>query len=339
MRIFNVILLTCLTLLLSSCKASYDNVPLIIYNGEDPYISDFEKKIINLSHGKFVTDSFDSQNSQIVQNEIINNLIEQNPRLLIINPVDRLGAYTIIEKAKAAGIPVIFFNREPLEEDLSVWNYAFYVGALDEDSAIIQSEMVIELFGDPANLSTLDKNNDDEIQLVILKGEQGHQAAEKRTSTIIQELERYGYTLDILSIEVCDWDRDIANEFMLDFIVDHENDIELVISNNDAMALGAIDAMKEMGLFVDVNEDELFDPENDLWIPVLGIDGLEDAIPYIREGTLYGTVLNDSDVMAQAIIELAEAILNGEDPNSIGFEIIDNNYILVEYKRFVLDEN
>ena len=328
-----------LSVVLSSCTASYDDVPVVIYNGEDPYITGFQSKIVKNSEGKFTVRMYDSQNSQLLQNELINDLLEQNPKVLVINPVDRLGAYTIIEKAKAANVPVVFFNREPLEEDLSVWNYAFYVGTFAEGSAIIQSEMVVELFGNANNLSDLDKNNDGKIQIVLLKGEQGHQDAEKRTTVIIQELERYGYDIELLSLEVCDWNREIANEFMLDFIPDHGDSIELVISNNDAMALGAIDAMKELELFKDLNEDGFYDMDNDDWIPVIGIDGLTEAIPYLEEGTMYGTVLNDADLQAQAIIELVDAIINGEDPNSINFEIIDNNYIWVEYTRFVLDED
>lgn len=337
MKYFSLFMTVLMSIVLTSCSSNYDKVPVIIYNGEDPYIIGFQNKIVENSAGKFTVEMYDSQNSQLIQNELINDLLEKNPQVLVINPVDRLGAYTVIEKAKLADVPVVFFNREPLEEDLSVWDKAFYVGTYAEGGAIIQAEMVIELFGNPLNLSDLDKNDDGTIQLVILKGEQGHQDAEKRTSTVIQELERYGYDLELLSLEVCDWNRDIANEFMLDFLPENANDIELVISNNDAMALGAIDAMKELNVFEDLNEDGMYDSEFDNWIPVIGIDGLDEAIEYLEEGTLYGTVLNDADEQAQAIIELVEALINGEDPNLISFDVIDNNFIWVEYKRFVIE--
>jgi methyl-galactoside transport system substrate-binding protein len=338
MRLSKYIVLLILVVTLSSCDSKESKIPLVIYNGEDPYIASFEDKIIQNAEGLFEIESYDSQNSQLIQNEIIDELIEQNPKVLIINPVDRLGVYTIIEKAKAANIPVIFFNREPLEEDLNVWNYALYVGALDEESAQIQAEMVMELFGSVNELTDLDKNDDNQIQLLILKGEQGHQAAEKRTSEIIRVLENNGYTLDILSIEVCDWNRDIANLFVQEFLPEHP-ELELVVSNNDAMALGAIDAMIDAEFMVDLNEDGYYEQGVDQWIPVLGIDALEEAIPYLENGSLYGTVLNDSEEMAKVIIELAEAIINGEDPNGISYDIVNNNFVWVPYQRFELEED
>lgn len=338
-KILTLTLMITITMLLTGCKNTYNYIPLVIYNEADPYIKEFEQTIINDANGLFDIKTYDSQNSQLLQNEIIDELIEQEPKLLIVNPVDRLGAYTIIEKAKNANIPVVFFNREPLAEDLSVWNYALYVGALDEQSANIQVSMIQELFGLPKALTDLDKNEDGMIQAIVLKGEQGHQAAEKRTNQLISRLETYGYDMDYLAIQVCDWEREIAFNFMSDFMPDHLDDLELVVSNNDAMSLGAIDALIELQVFQDLNEDGVYDSENDEWIPVLGIDGLSEAIPYLENGTLYGTVLNDSDTMSKAIVELAEAIINGEDPNTITFEIIDNNFIWVDYKRFELNED
>lgn len=339
MKYVKYLLMLTIVISLSGCKKVNNEIPLIIYNEQDPYIENFKLQIIENSGGKFSIKSYDSQNSQLIQNEIIDELIDQNPKVLIVNPVDRLGAYTIIEKAKEANIPVIFFNREPLLDDLTLWNYAFYVGALDAESAVIQGEMVVELFGNPTDLSELDKNDDGKIQVVILKGEQGHQAAEKRTSTIVKELEDYGYDIEYLSIEVCDWNRETANQYMLEFSLEHGDKIELVVSNNDAMAIGAIDALKANDFIKDLNMDDLYDQGNDKWIPVLGVDVLGDAIPYLEDGSLYGTVLNDSEVMAEAIVELAEAIINGVDPYDINFEIVQETYIWVEYKRYVLDSN
>jgi methyl-galactoside transport system substrate-binding protein len=221
---------------------------------------------------------------------------------------------------------------------MNSWDRLYYIGAPAENSAIIQSEMVIELFGNPNDLSQQDTNNDGIIQLVIFKGEQGHQDAEIRTEVIVDELETYGYELEILSIEICDWQRDKAYDSMNKLLIDLEDDIELVISNNDAMALGAIDAMVENELFIDINENGVIDHEEDTWIPVIGIDGIADATPYLESGHLYGTVINDSQTMSLILIELIQAILNDTDLTTLSFEIEDGKYIWVDYKRYVEEE-
>jgi len=334
-----ITLVALITLTLSACTESYDKIPLILYNESDPYILEFKNHILTEANGKLGIEVFDSQNSQLLQNEIIEDILKKEPSILIINPVDRLGAYTIIEKVKQQNIPIIFINREPLEEDMILWDELYYIGAPAENSAAIQSEIIIDLFGSPTNLSNLDKNDDGIIQLVILKGEQGHQDAEIRTEVVIEELELYGYELEILSIEICDWQKTIAYNKMNILITTLNKEIELVISNNDAMALGAIDAMIERDLFIDVDENGIIESEIDVWIPVIGIDGIEEAFEYIETGYLYGTVINDSQRMSEVLIELVEAILNGSSLDDLSFDLIDGKYVWVDYQRYEKDED
>jgi methyl-galactoside transport system substrate-binding protein len=337
-KILIFILIGISLLVMSGCKSVNNTVPLILYDETDPYILGFKNYILEDAIGNVDIEAYDSQNSQLIQNEIIESLLDDDPQLLIINPVDRLGAYTIINEAKKLGIPLIFINREPIKKDMNSWDQLYYIGAPAENSAIIQSEMVIELFGNPNHLTVQDKNDDGIIQMVIFKGEQGHQDAEIRTEVIVDELEDYGYELEILSIEICDWQRDKAYDSMNKLLQDIEMDIELVVSNNDAMALGAIDALVENELFVDVDENGVIDYETDTWIPVLGIDGIASAIPYLENGYLYGTVINDSQTMSLILIELVQAILNKTDLTTLSFEIEDDKYIWVDYKRYEEEE-
>jgi methyl-galactoside transport system substrate-binding protein len=337
-KILSIILISISLFVMSGCQSVNNTIPLILYDETDPYILEFKNYILEDSIGNVDIKAYDSQNSQLIQNEIIESLLDDEPQLLIINPVDRLGAYTIINEAIKLDIPLIFINREPIKKDMNSWDQLYYIGAPAENSAIIQSEMVIELFGDPDNLSQQDKNDDGIIQLVVFKGEQGHQDAEIRTEVIIDELEAYGYELEILSIEICDWQRDKAYEGMNQLLLDLEVDIEMVVSNNDAMALGAIDSMIENQLFVDIDENGIIDYETDTWIPVIGIDGIADATPYLESGHLYGTVINDSQAMSSILIELVQAILNKTDMSTVSFEIEDGKYIWVDYKRYVEEE-
>lgn len=337
MRTFiNIFVLSLFLLTLSACQEESSSVPLILYNEDDPYIDQFKEHIMTYSEGRVSIVPYDSQNSQVLQNEWIDELLLSNPKVLIVNPVDRLGAYTIIDQAKAQGIPVVFINREPLPEDMERYDQVYYLGAPAETGALIQAEMVVELFGNPTDLSELDRNNDNRIQLMIFKGEQGHQDAEIRTEVIVEELERLGYDLDILSIEICDWQKQLAETRMSDFLSNYEElpNIELVVSNNDYMAIGAIDSLVEHGYFVDDNEDTVLNQQDASWIPVLGIDAIDEAKIYMEDGFLYGTVLNDSETMSIYLVDLIVALLDNQDLTTLDFTIDEGNYIWVDYKKY-----
>ncbi len=323
-----------LIIILSGCGIHEKTAGLFLYNQEDPYVDIFAGQIIKHSQGLFSVESIDCQNSQIIQNEYIEKQIKKKKNnLMIINPVDRLGAYSVVKKLKSVNIPVVFFNREPLAEDLDLWEKAYYVGAKAEQSGKLQADMIMELFGgDPENLNKYDRNSNGFIETVILKGEQGHQDAEIRTAEVVRAFTENKFRLDILVTEVANWKRDEAYEKMKQIIDTFGNSIELVISNNDAMALGAISIMRQSGMFRDSNGNGKIDRDDNQWIPVVGIDGLDEAVAMIEEGYLYGSVLNDSDSQAWAIAELADFILNNKNISDMTFPVTDGKYIWIDYK-------
>jgi methyl-galactoside transport system substrate-binding protein len=322
------LLLSCI-----SCSHREQSAGLFLYNQGDPYVSLFGEQIRDNARGVIEIHTFDSRNSQMIQNEYIEREIKSSTSLMIINPVDRLGAYSVIKKLKSHNIPVIFFNREPLSEDLDIWSKAFYVGARAEQSGQIQAEIIMELFGnDPDNLNKYDKNGNGKIETVILKGEQGHQDAETRTSRVVQTFRDKGFFLNVLITEVANWSRDEAYEKMKYILGLYQNDIELVISNNDAMAMGAISIMRQSGFFRDSNDNGKIDKDDDSWIPVVGIDGLDDAVELISQGYLYGSVLNDSLLQARAIVELTDFIVHDRDLSGMSFPLVEGKYIWIDYK-------
>lgn len=326
-----LILITTLT----ACGDEPTKVPLIIYDYEDLYMNTFEQLIYdNQTIDTYQFDSYNSLNSQIIQNDIVNDLLEDKTKLIVVNPVDRLGVYPMIEKAKQNDTSIIFINREPLKEDLELYDKLYYIGAKPEQSAIIQAEIVSEVFGgNPDSLNYLDKNDDNIIQLVILKGEPGHQDAEIRTEVVVEELERLGFELEILSIEEAYFSQEIASQLITEIVANDEFTFELVIANNDAMAIGAINALKDTDYFVDYNDDGYVDHNTEIWTPIVGIDGLPVALDLIESGYLYGTVLNDSESMAKALNELTDIIINGKDINALSFDVEDDVYIWIDYQK------
>ncbi len=324
----------------TGCSNQEKQTALILYNENDPFINTFARQIEELISDipNCQLETIDSQNSQIIQNEQIEEMAARKRDLLIINPVDRLGSYSIVKKMKDQKIPIIFFNREPLIEDLNIWDKAYYVGARAEQSGQLQAELIMGLFGsDPGQLNQYDRNGDTSIQVVILKGEQGHQDAEIRTAEVVRAFRERGFKLEILITEVANWNQEQAFEKMEHILKTYGSRMEVLLSNNDAMAIGALERMRQEDFFHDTNGNGRIDPLDEDWLPVVGIDGLAEAVKEIESGYLYGTVLNDSLTQAKAIVELSEYILGMRDLDGMNFTIIDNNYIWIDYKVFTLD--
>ncbi|NQT59696.1 MAG: galactose ABC transporter substrate-binding protein [Bacteroidetes bacterium] len=337
-----LLLLITFALIISAagCSQQEKQTALILYNENDPFIYTFARQLEDLTSGipNYQLETLDSQNSQILQNEQIEEMAAKGRDLLIINPVDRLGAYSLVKKMKDQEMPIIFFNREPLIEDLKLWEKAYYVGARAEQSGQLQAELIMELFGsDPDHLNRYDRNGDNIIQAVILKGEQGHQDAEIRTVEVVRAFQERGFNLEILITEVANWNQVQAFEKMEQILKTYGGDMEVLLSNNDAMAIGALDRIRQEEVFSDTNGNSRIDPLDDDWLPVVGIDGLAEAVEEIEQGYLYGTVLNDSLTQAKAIVELSEYILGKKALDQMSFEIIDDKYIWIDYKVFTLD--
>ncbi len=338
MRSLTVLALAATVLTVTGCGEEVHRVALFYYNGEDPYIASFVTQIEEVATGRFRLEGYDALNSQILQNEQIDTVLREEPDLIVVNPVDRLGAYAVINRLREHDIPVIFFNREPLARDLDLWDRAYYVGAEAAQSAHLQAKLVMELFGnDPTALNKHDRNGDGRVQTIILKGEQGHQDAEIRTSEVLRSFEERGFDLEVLTVHVADWDRTEAYDAMRDLLRDYGAALELVISNNDAMALGAISRMRQDGYFADDNGNGRIDSDDERWLPVVGIDGIEGAVEQIEAGYLYGTVVNDSQRMAEAIAELSEVIIAGRETADMSVPLTDGTYVWVDYRPFVFE--
>jgi len=237
----------------------------------------------------------DSQNDQSKQNDQIDVLIAKGVKALAINLVDPAAAPGVISKAKANNIPVVFYNKEPSRQALDSYDKAYYVGTDSKESGVIQGELIAKHWkANPA----WDLNKDGQIQYVLLKGEPGHPDAEARTTYVIKTLnEKEGIKTDQLQLDTAMWDTAQAKDKMDAWLSGpNANKIEVVIANNDAMAMGAVEALKA----------------HNKKIPVFGVDALPEALALVKSGQLAGTVLNDADNQAKATFDLAKNLAAGK---------------------------
>lgn len=266
-----------------------------------------------------------ANNSQMNQNDQMDDFINSGCDVACINLVDRTDASTIVEKAKSSDVPVIFFNRELVEEDLERWDKLYYVGADAFESGRMQGEILVEECQE--NFDRIDRNGDDVLQYVMLEGEPGHNDSMMRSMSVINEITEHSYAVEKLSDEIANWNRDQAANKMKQFISEYGDGIEVVLANNDDMALGAVDALKAAGL----------SPEDETWPVVLGIDGTAVGLKAVENGELLGTVVNDAPGQARGILGLAYSLKTGAKLSD-EFELLDGKYIRQPY-QIVTKEN
>jgi len=306
-------------------SGSEPKVGVAIYKFDDTFMSGVRNAIEANAKGIAQVEIVDSQNSQPTQNDKVDLFITKNTKALIINPVDRTAAGVIIDKSQPKDIPVVFLNREPLPEDMKKWDKVYYVGAKAEESGTMSGELIVDYWKAHPEA---DKNKDGVLQYVMLKGEPGHQDAELRTKFSVQAIEDAGIKVEKLAEDTAMWDLVKGQEKMAAFLASKGDKIEAVLANNDDMALGAIEALKANGYFKD-----------NKYMPVVGVDATAPALLALEQGTLLGTVLNDAKNQGKASITLASVLAKGEKPSkeNVGFDITDNQYIWISYKKITKD--
>ena len=308
--------------MLAGCgsAAKSNTIGVTIYKFDDTFMTGVRNAIKDASNGKMAVEIVDSQNAQPTQNDQVDQFITKKVNALAINSVDRTAAGTIIDKAQKAATPVVFFNREPLKEDMAKWDKVYYVGAKAEESGTMQGQILADYWkANPA----ADTNGDGIMQYVMLKGEPGHQDAELRTEYSIKAVEAAGIKVEKVAEDTAMWDRVKGQDKMAAFIAANGEKIEAVLANNDDMGLGAIEALKAAGYFKDGK-----------FMPVVSVDATAPALQALEEGTLLGTVLNDAKNQGAATYNLAYALAQGKtlDKATVGYEIVDGKYVWVPYK-------
>ena len=263
---------------------------------------------------------YNASQSQQTQNSQVKKMIEDGCDVICVNLVDRTDPSTVIDAAKKADVPIIFFNRELVEGDIGRWNRLFYVGADAAQSGILEGELAASTC---LSDKSIDRNGDGKIQYIVLEGEAGHQDAIVRTEYSVDTLVKKGVEVDKLGYAIANWNRAQAQTKVASFIENYGDGIELIMSNNDDMALGAIDAYEAAGML-----------KSD-WPVIFGIDGTTVGLEAVRDDKMTGTVYNDKEGQAQAMYRLAVTIARGGSIEDLSdeFEITDGKYIRLSYEK------
>ena len=245
----------------------------------------------------------DGKGDQAEQTNQIQNFITQKYDVLILNLVQASSAPEITDMCKEAGIPVVYINREPDAAEEERWESeglnATYVGCDARQSGTYQGEEILET----ANKG--DINGDGKVSYIMIQGDPENVDAQYRTEFSVKALTDAGMEVEELLKQRGDWDQARAQQIAQDALNQYGDKIEVIFCNNDAMALGALQAIEAAGR--KVNED----------IYLVGVDALTEAVQNVIDGKQTGTVFNNHFAQAQAASDIAVKFLSGEKVDAV----------------------
>ena len=263
----------------------------------------------------------DGKGDQAEQTNQIQNFITQQYDVLILNLVQASSAPDVTDMCHAAGIPVVYINREPDVAEEERWAAegiaATYVGCDARQSGTYQGEEILE------TATKGDINGDGVVSYIMIQGDPENVDAQYRTEFSVKALTDAGMEVEELLIQRGDWDQAKAQQIAQDALTQFGDQIEVVFCNNDAMALGALQAIEAAGRTV--NED----------IYLVGVDALTEAVQNVIDGKQTGTVFNDHFSQAQSAGDIAVQMLAGEAVDTVN--MVDYIKVTQDNAQEILD--
>lgn len=298
-------------------------VSVFYYTFSDTYISSVRSAMDNILKTSGVTfNDYDANGNQTTQTEQVQTAISKGASALIVNVVDtgsNDAAQNIIDLAKAKNIPVIFFNRSVDESVVSSYDKCVFVGTDYEMAGHMQGEMIGQYLVD--NFKDVDLNGDGEISYVMFKGQEGNMEAIARTQFGVEDANKVLEENKLPDLKFYDasnknlylvdqdglWSSAAATNYMSTILAQYseanKNMVELVIANNDEMALGAVSALQSAG----------YNTDGGKVIPVFGVDATDAAKDAIGKGAMTGTIKQDAEGMANTITTILTNYTSGSD--------------------------
>ncbi len=345
-----ILTLSVLTFSLCSCFGSNDDggnnggtgkngeISVFYYTFSDTYISSVRSNLGRiLSDAGLRYNDYDANGNQTTQTEQVQTAIAKGASALVVNVVDtgsNDAASNIIDLARAKNIPVIFFNRSVDEAVVSSYDKCVFIGTDYEMAGHMQGEMIGNYLVD--NYDTVDLNKDGKISYVMFKGQEGNMEAIARTQYGVEDCNKVLTENGYPELEFYDpsntnkylvdqdglWSSASATNYMSTILARFSeaggNMVELIIANNDEMALGAVAALQGAG----------YNNGSGKNIPVFGVDATDAARSAISDGSMVGTIKQDAENMAISIERVTMNLIDGDDP----FDGIDENNIIGNWR-------
>ena len=234
------------------------------------------------AQNNFYLEVTDAQEDVIRQQDQIVTMIQNKPDALIVVPVDTSAVAGIVAAAKNANLPLVFVNRNPYP-DGNLPENVYFIGADEALMGETQMEFVGEKLGGKGSI-------------VILLGILSNEATLSRTKGNTDVIKAKYPGIKVLAQETGNWQQDQGLTLMENWLTAYGDQIDAVVSNNDNMVLGAINALETAGKK----------------IITIGIDATTDALEAILAGRLDATVLQDPVIQGKGAVEIIAKLNKGE---------------------------
>ncbi|NRA88560.1 MAG: sugar ABC transporter substrate-binding protein [Rhizobiales bacterium] len=227
----------------------------------------------------------DAQNDVGKQLNQIQNFIASGVDAIIVNPVDTDATVAMSKAAEAAGVPLVYVNREPVNVDTMPDNQAF-VASNEIVSGTLQAFEVCKLLGGQGNV-------------VVMMGELSNQAAVQRTADVHDVFKLPMCAgIKIVEEQTANWSRVQGADLITNWL-SAGVEFDAVIANNDEMAIGAIQGLKAAGISMDD-------------VVIAGIDATQDALAAIKAGDQDLTVFQNAAAQGSGALDAAVALAAGK---------------------------
>ena len=297
----------------------------------------------------------DSNANQQTQTDDINTALVTGADAIVINMVESgaIGtAETLMNAVRSYDKPAVFFNRAVSTDDAEAaalflgYEKSAFIGTKFDEAGKMQGDMIGEYV--LANYDAIDLNGDGVISYVMFKGDEANQEAILRTQYGVEnadaKLTAAGkpalayYDANATTKYLVDmngtWSNTASFEYMSTILAQYNpaqgNMVELVIANNDDMALGAVNALTNIGYNTGVEGDPV--------IPVFGVDATDAAKELIATGRMTGTIKQDNVGMADAVAVITANLVAGKDKFenlNPSYGIIDNWMVTIPYAKYM----
>ncbi|MGO4437301.1 sugar ABC transporter substrate-binding protein [Rhizobium sp. RAF56] len=227
----------------------------------------------------------DAQNDVAKQQSQIQNFIASGVSAIIVNPVDTDATTAMSKLAADAKIPLVYVNREPVNVDSLPANQAF-VASNEQESGTLETKEICRLLKGKG-------------KAIVMMGELSNQAARMRTKDVHDVLATDDCKgIEIIQEQTANWQRTEGSDLMANWL-SSGIEFDAVISNNDEMAIGAIQALKAAGK--DLSK-----------IVIGGVDATQDALAAMQAGDLDVTVFQDAAGQGKGSLDAALKLAKGE---------------------------
>lgn len=234
--------------------------------------------------------SQDAQNDTGKMIQFIESARNAGDDAVLINLVDAETAQQCIEAA--GDMKVVFVNRVPADTSVLEAGKSAAVVSDENTSGYYQGEFLANYFKEQGKT---------DIKYLMLQGTLGLVHTEQRSASVLKGLADNGINAtEAAAPLVAKYERATAMDMISPLLTTTEFDC--IIANNDAMALGAVEAMKAQGL----------DPTS---IPIVGIDATVDGVQAIKDGTLAMTVFQDANGQGYGAVKAAANLIEGNPIN------------------------